>query len=499
MRLRMLAVIGLIAVGLGAAGLAVFAPNLGGPTATQYLTSTAAVGTVTAQSVATGSIAASTVYGLSFGQQPTLASGSSSSTAQATGGGGSSSSWPVTRVSVAVGDHVTKGQVLAEADASAASLQVDAAEASLAAAESRLEADRAGPDAATKLVARDSIVQAKNQLAQATQSRADTLRQNAIAVRQAEAAVKRARQKLRDDRAAGAPDTQLAADETALDMAKESLASTRARVAASNNQAYAQVRSAQQAVTSARNQYATKVAPATAAQIASDEAAVANARTSLRTAQDALAGATLVAPVDGTITAVNVVPGTLAPSGAAIQVEADGKEVTASFAESDVTKLRVGQPATVSVTAAGASVAGTVARISPVASSSGGTSVVTYAVTVDLVDPPATVFTGMSASVAVTTAEVADVVTVPAIALSGSSGAYAVRVVGADGQATQRQVEIGLVTSSLAEIKNGIAAGESVVIGTVGQRTTTTTTGGAGLPIGGLGGGTRFPGGGPQP
>ncbi len=496
MRLRMLAVIGLIALGLGAAGLAVFAPNLGGSAATQYLTSTATVGTVTAQSVATGSIGASAVYSLSFGQGATLASGTSSSTTQSTGGGGSSTTWPVTGVRVTVGDHVTKGQVLAEADASAASLQVEAAKANLTAAESRLETDRGGPDAATKQVAKDAISQATNQLAQATQSRTDTRRQNAIAVSQANAAVQRARQKLRDDRAAGAPDAQLASDATALEMAKESLAATSARVAASNNQASAQVRSAQLAVTSARNQYTAKVAPAAAAQIASDEAAVVNARTTLQTAQDALAGATLVAPVDGTITVVNVVAGTLAPSGAAIQIEADGKEVTASFAESDVTKLRVGQAATVSVTAAAASVAGTVTRISPVASSSSGTSVVTYAVTVDLVDPPSTVFTGMSASVAVTTAQVADVVTVPAIALSGSSGAYAVRVVGPDGQTSQRQVEVGLVTSSLAEIKNGITAGENVVIGTVGQRTTTTSSG-AGFPIGGLGGGgTRFQGGG---
>ena len=198
------------------------------------------------------------------------------------------------------------------------------------------------------------------------------------------------------------------------------------------------------------------------------------------------------------VTAVNVVAGTMAPSGYAIQLQAGPMIVTGSFTETDIVKLKVGQPATVTVTAAGATVAGAVTQISPVAATTGGSSVVTYAVKVTLTNPPAAVLAGMSASVAVTTAELDNVVTVPASALNGSSGSYTVRVIGSDGQTALVDVQVGLVTSSAAEIKSGITAGETVAIGTVSSRTSTSTTSGGGgtvisVPGGGFGGGGRVP------
>lgn len=399
-----------------------------------------------------------------------------------------------------VGDAVTKGQVLAAADDSAAQLAVDAAEANLAAATARLASDKKGPDAATKAAAKDSVTQAKLQLAQAIQNRTDTRRQNSITLSQAKTAVTRARQRLADDKAAEPPvaPATLAADQDAITAAKQSLTATQARVTASNNQLNAQVSSAQLGVTSAQNNYATKIVPATVIQIQSDTAAVANAQASLTSAKTALAGAQLVAPEDGVVTAVNVVAGTMAPSGYAIQLQAGPMIVTGSFTETDIVKLKVGQPATVTVTAAGATVAGAVTQISPVAATTGGSSVVTYAVKVTLTNPPAAVLAGMSASVAVTTAELDNVVTVPASALNGSSGSYTVRVIGSDGQTALVDVQVGLVTSSAAEIKSGITAGETVAIGTVSSRTSTSTTSGGGgtvisVPGGGFGGGGRVP------
>ena len=99
----------------------------------------------------------------------------------------------------------------------------------------------------------------------------------------------------------------------------------------------------------------------------------------------------------------------------------------------------------------------------------------------------------MSASIAVTTAEAADVIAVPAIALVGSAGSYGVRVIAADGTSQVTAVEVGLVTTSLAEIKSGIAEGDTVSIGTVSARTSTTTGGGVAIPgVGGGGGGGGF-------
>jgi hypothetical protein len=88
---------------------------------------------------------------------------------------------------------------------------------------------------------------------------------------------------------------------------------------------------------------------------------------------------------------------------------------------------------------------------------------------------------------------------VPAAALVGTTGNYAVRILGADGQPQVKQVDVGLVTSSLAEIKSGLDQGEAVITGTASDRTQTTVTNGFG-PGGGTfiggGGGGRFTGGG---
>ena len=87
MKLRLLAVIGLIAIGVGAIGVAVIGPSFGSSSSTQYLTATATQENVVAQSVATGSIAPSAIYGLAFGSQPALVASSSSSSSSSGGTG----------------------------------------------------------------------------------------------------------------------------------------------------------------------------------------------------------------------------------------------------------------------------------------------------------------------------------------------------------------------------------------------------------------------------
>jgi macrolide-specific efflux system membrane fusion protein len=214
-----------------------------------------------------------------------------------------------------------------------------------------------------------------------------------------------------------------------------------------------------------------------------------------------LAASTLVAPIDGIVSAINISPGLVAPSGDAIVVDAVSYQVTADVVESDISKIQLKQPATVTVSAIGTDLDGTVAAISPAASSTSGgngTTVVSYAVTVTLTNPPAALKSGMTADITITTASATNVLTVPAAALVGSSGNYAVRVLGADGQPQVKPVDVGLVTSSLAEIKSGLDQGEAVITGTASDRTQTTVTNGFG-PGGGTfigGGGGRFQGGG---
>jgi hypothetical protein len=114
---------------------------------------------------------------------------------------------------------------------------------------------------------------------------------------------------------------------------------------------------------------------------------------------------------------------------------------------------------------------------------------VTYPIIVSLPQPPAGTASGMSASISITTAEVDNVIAVPAIALVGSLGSYSVRVMDANDQPQLVSVQVGLVSSSLAEIQSGVSEGEVVVVGTSATRTTTGGTQGGGFGVPGAGGG----------
>lgn len=205
----------------------------------------------------------------------------------------------------------------------------------------------------------------------------------------------------------------------------------------------------------------------------------------------------LVAPAAGVVTAVSISAGADAPSGTAITVASTDYQVTAEVVESDIASMKLQQPATVSVSAIGADLAGTVTAIAPIATSGSSSGVVSFAVTVALTNPPATLRAGMTADVTITTASATGVLAVPAAALRGATDNYTVLVMSATGTPEAKAVTVGLVTSSLVEIKTGLAAGDVVITGTSSTQRTTTGTGagggGAGTFVvpGGGGGGFR--------
>jgi macrolide-specific efflux system membrane fusion protein len=239
----------------------------------------------------------------------------------------------------------------------------------------------------------------------------------------------------------------------------------------------------------------------TRGQLLNAQNAVAAARAKYTDLKKAATLDKLVAPDAGVVAAVNVTAGSDVPTGAAITVASTSYEVTAEVVESDVSSMKLQQAATVSVAAIGADLDGTVTAIAPTATASSGSStgVVSYAVTVALKSPPATLRPGMTADVTITTAAASGVLAVPAAALRGAAGNYSVLVMTAAGTPEARPVTVGLITSSLVEIKSGLNAGEVVVTGTSSTQRTTTGTGAGGagglvVPGGGGGGGFRGPG-----
>jgi macrolide-specific efflux system membrane fusion protein len=224
---------------------------------------------------------------------------------------------------------------------------------------------------------------------------------------------------------------------------------------------------------------------------------LAQAKANLADLKAQLARSTLVAPADGIVTAVNVTVGVEAPTADAIDLAAATFQVTANVVESDISTLQIGQAATVTVSAINADLTGTVTAIAPVAEDSSGSSgVVSYAVTVALNAPPATLRPGMTADVTVTTASASGVLAVPAAAIRGQSDAYTVLVLTAAGTPESRPVTVGLMTSSLVEIKSGLNAGDIVITGTSSQQRAGAATGGQGqtFVVPGGGGGFRGPG-----
>ncbi len=496
MKRKLLAAVVLLAIGVSAIGYVLYAPTSGASAATsRYLTSTARTTDVTQAAVATGSVAAAATYGLGFGRDAALVpSGATSS------GSSSSSTWNVTAVHAALGDRVTKGTVLATADAAAAQLQLQQAQASLATAQAQLATDQGKPTADDVAAATSALQKAQMSLDDAKRSEKETRSSNALSLLNAKSSVSDANGQLTRDTNASASSDVLRADRVAVRNAGRSLTSTRNQNAASAASAAQNVTSAQLALDDAQRTYATAVAPATADVIAADQAAVAQAQQAVDDAQAQVAGASIVAPADGLIISIDLATGSTAPSGDAIQMEVGPMQVTADFTESDLTALAAGQPASVTVSAIDATLTGALSSIDPVASTSGASSVVSYPATITLTDAPETIRTGMSASVSVITASAPNVVAVPVAALVGRNGNYAVRTLDSSGTEQLTPVTVGLVTDTFAEIKTGLDDGTTVVTGIV---STQQTTGGTGTQagIGGLGGlggfgGGGFPGGG---
>jgi macrolide-specific efflux system membrane fusion protein len=166
-------------------------------------------------------------------------------------------------------------------------------------------------------------------------------------------------------------------------------------------------------------------------------------------------------------------------------------EVVAGFAEADATKIKVGQNATVTLSALpNTSVAGKVTAMSP--TSTVTSNVVTYNITVQLVSPPASVLNGMTADVSVTVATKTNVLQLPSAAISTTGRSSTVSVL-RNGKQTTATVTTGLVGSSTTEILTGVKEGDVIVEPTVTVSSTSSSSstpsfGGGGFPGGGPGG-----------
>src|SRR5437867_5550370 len=206
------------------------------------------------------------------------------------------------------------------------------------------------------------------------------------------------------------------------------------------------------------------------AQLALDQAAVAQARASLEEAQVNLRYTDILSPVDGVVVSVNVAVGqTVAasfqtPTLFLIAGDLTKMQVDTNVSESDVGRVREGQAATFTVDAyPGQPFHGTVAQVrnAPITVQ----NVVTYDVVVAVDNPGPALKPGMTANVSITTAKSDQPLRIPVRALrfrpAGSAPdatakkGSAVYVLASDGTLRHVQVEAGIRDTLHVEVLKG--------------------------------------------
>lgn len=206
-------------------------------------------------------------------------------------------------------------------------------------------------------------------------------------------------------------------------------------------------------------------------------AAVEQAREALALANDNLANAELVAPIDGVVlfnalstpSSDGTAPKAAIDVGVAPQaapftiVQLDAVRFTAEVDEVDVDLVEEGMHATVRLDAfAGRSFETTVSEIRPAATltPTGGT---VFPVYLGLSGRDANVLLGMKGDVTIEVSRVEGVTTVPIEALFDEAGETFVYVV-EDNRLVRTRVEVGTLTETAVEILSGVSEGDEVAL-----------------------------------
>jgi multidrug efflux pump subunit AcrA (membrane-fusion protein) len=294
--------------------------------------------------------------------------------------------------------------------------------------------------------------------------------------------------------------------------------------------AQTQVTNARTSLDSVKADNAVKTEGAKPADVAIAENGVESARMSVDSARKTLSKAVLRAPIAGTVASVagdvgDTVSGgggaSSSSSGASASSSAGssssgsssgsssssssggfvtltkltGLQLTVAFTESDATKLRVGQAATVTVSALPErELAAHVIEIAPTGTTDSGA--VSFDVTFALDRTVPELKPGMTADVEVVVQQAKDALLVPSGAVRTAGGSSSVTVVGSKGEQTRVPVTIGVKGDTTTQVLSGLKAGESIVLTSVTTSTSSSATSGRSGTTGTLGGGSGLGGGG---
>jgi multidrug efflux pump subunit AcrA (membrane-fusion protein) len=432
-----------------------------------------------------------------------------------------------------VGDHVVKGQLLATLDPTAAQNTLDQAEASLTSAQDQLtNAEQATVTTTTSQPVVASSVQyvalrptqTTSTTGSATTTRSATTTTPATTTAPTTTTTARTTTPSRGSSGGG---TSTGTGSTGSTGTSASSGETAATKAANIAAAQASVDGAEASVTTATTAlHETHVyAPATGTVVSvesispGDEVSGSSSGTSSSSSPGSSASGgtstTSAGSLGGSASSGSSASSSSSSSGLVEIVNTSKMTMTVAFSESDISKIRAGQAATVTLDAlTGVELAAHVSSVSTLATTS--SSVVSYDATLTLDQRDSRVKPGMSASAAVVTGQ-AQGVTLPNSAVTGTGSLTTVDLLH-NGKTSSTRVVVGLRGDSRTQIVSGLSAGDQVVVtttlpslssssstgssGTLGTGATGATGRGrfggtGGFGGGGLTGGGGFAGGGP--
>jgi HlyD family secretion protein len=205
------------------------------------------------------------------------------------------------------------------------------------------------------------------------------------------------------------------------------------------------------------------------AQLEQARLSLVQAELNLESAQQDLEQTALLAPMGGTVMAVNAQSGDKVSTNAIITLaDMDSPLVQFWVEESDLNSVAPGNAVNVVFEALpDYTFSGHILSVDPALVTVSNTPAVQAWASVDLSANPVTLLSGMNAEVEVVAAEARNAVLVPIGALRElGTGQYAVMVVKPDGEMELRPVEVGLKDFVYAEILSGPEVGETISTGT---------------------------------
>jgi multidrug efflux pump subunit AcrA (membrane-fusion protein) len=394
----------------------------------------------------------------------------------------------VTEIDVEAGQKVGKGDVLARIDSSSARASLASAEAQLSEAEETLEAASEAEEVSTAYDSGATTV-----LASYEPSAAAAVGDGETAEGVTEPTPSEGRDG--QEEAPGAPQSEPSVEAAPSEVESNSPAGATVSVAT----AEAKLRQAQLTVESARQEVRETALRApisgTIASVSGSVGETVSGEGSAAGSSGAESGGASTGGLGGIGAASSSDSSSSSASSSAFIVlsQLGCLKMEVSFSESDIGKVKVGQPATVSVSSMeGTELAGRVTKVDVLPSEDSSSGVVEYPATITLTQSAKGVRAGMSASAEVVVEQASNTLALASEAITPGPGGGSVTVL-EDGKEAQRTVTTGLKGDETTQILGGVTSGETVVLPEI-----TAAAGGAG-PADGPGEGGAFPGGGSLP